>query len=412
MLKKILLVLTSVLLFMNCKNSEQEDNRNLDSEYENILYDSSISKEEKCGKLVELFVKKYDIKTALSVSVQNENFRFCKNSGLTSLSTKNVCDTETLHYVYSISKTFTSALTLTLCEQKILDIDSTIEFYLPELFTEDYMGEKDLSLYINKNATIKELLNHTSGIYDFVKNSRLYNTQNPIFLETWNPEYILDYIEHPKENKGTYIYSSTNYIILGLIIEKVTEKQLNLLLEEYFYSPLHLSSIFLIPQDEADYLSVAHPHVYPNTDFNLAGDGFTPIDLVNIIKPLVYLLGKASWSSGGMVSNAESICKWGYELYSKKGTAISENIRKSLYQSLLDVNTDKSDVYGYGIRKLLYKDFEFVGSYGRSIGSENLLYYNEQYDTSFCILSNCNMKANETPNIDELLFWLFECIKF
>lgn len=127
---------------------------------------------------------------------------------------------------------------------------------------------------------------------------------------------------------------------------------------------------------------------------------------------MVYLLGKAAWSSGGIVSNAETICKWGYELYSPKGNAISENTRKLLYQSILDINADKTDVYGYGIRKLFYKDFEFVGSYGRSIGSENLLFYNEQYDTSFCILSNCNMMTNGSPNIDELLFWLFECIKF
>lgn len=410
-MKRILfLVAIFSFLFINCKNTETEND--VDSEYYNILNQNTLSVEEKCNNITELFIKKYNVKTALSISVQNKNIRFYKNYGLSSLSTKNICDSETLHYIYSITKTFTSALTLTLCEKNILDLEDKIEYHLPELFTESYAGEKDLNLYINRNATIKQLLNHTSGIYDFAKNSKLYNTRNRIFTESWNPELILDYIEHPKEKTGTYLYSSTNYVILGLIIQKATGKNLNILFNEYFYEPLELSDIFLAPQDEINYDVISHPHVYPNTDFNLTGDGVTPIDLLDILKPLSYLVGKASWTSGGMISNADTISKWGYELYSEQGNAISQAIRNQLYKSIIDINTDKSEIYGYGIRKLFYNEFEFTGSYGRSAGSENLLFYNKTYDTSFCILSNCNMKANKSPNIDELLFWLFECVKF
>ena len=409
-MKKFLFLFTiCLLLFANCKNSETECD--IDSEYYNILNQNTLSVEEKCNKITELFIKKYNIKTDLSISVKNEKMNFYKNYGLSSLSTKSICNSETLHYVYSITKTFTSALALTLCEKSILNLEETIEYHLPELFTENYTGTKDLTLYINKDATIKQLLNHTSGIHEFSKNSKLYNTTNNIFTKSWNPELILDYIEHPKEKIGTYLYSSTNYIILGLIIQKATGKNINLLLNEYFYEPLELSNTFLAPQDEIDYNLIAHPHVYPNTDFNLTGDGVTPINLTNILKSLTYLLGKASWTSGGMISNAKTISSWGYELYSEKGNAISKDIRKLIFESIIDINADKSDVYGLGIRKLFYNEFEFVGSYGRSIGSENLLFYNKSYNTSFCILSNCNMKTDDTPNIDELLFWLFECIK-
>lgn len=407
--KFLFLLAICSFLFANCKTSETEND--ITSEYYNILNQNTLSVEEKCGKITELFIKEHNIKTVLSVSVKNEKINFYKNYGVSSLSSKSVCDSETLHYIYSITKTFTSALTLSLCEENILNLKETVEHHLPELFTENYAGSKDLNLYINKDASIEQLLNHTSGIYDFAKNSRLYNTANNIFSKPWNPELILDYIEHPKEKIGTYLYSSTNYVILGLIIQKVTGKSLNILLSEYFYEPLELSDIFLAPQDEPNYNLVAHPHVYPNTDFNLTGDGITPINLTDILKPLPYLLGKASWTSGGIISNADTISRWGYELYSEKGNAISKNARKQLFESINDINADKSDVYGYGIRKLFYNEFEFAGSYGRSVGSENLLFYNEIYDTSFCILSNCNTRADNSPNIDELLFWLFECIK-
>ena len=267
-MKKFLLLLAICsFIFINCKTSETESD--IDSEYYNILNQNTLSVEEKCNKITELFIKKYNIQTALSISVKNEKISFYKNYGLSSLSMKSICDSETLHYIYSITKTFTSALTLTLCENNILKLEETIEYHLPELFTENYAGSKNLNPYINKDATIEQLLNHTSGIYDFAKNSKLYNTKNPIFTEPWNPELILDYIEHPKEKIGTYLYSSTNYVILGLIIQKATGKKLNNLLNEYFYEPLELSDIFLTPQDELDYYSVAHPHVYPNTDFNL-----------------------------------------------------------------------------------------------------------------------------------------------
>ena len=160
--------------------------------------------------------------------------RFYKNYGLSILSTKNICDSETLHYIYSITKTFTSALTLTLCEKNILALEDKIDYHLTELFTESYTGEKDLNLYINRNATIKQLLNHTSGIYDFEKNSK------------------------------------------------------------------------------------------------------------------------------EMISNADTIGKWGYELYSNQGNAISQVIRNQLYKSIIDVNADKSEFYGYGIRKFFYDEFEFT----------------------------------------------------
>lgn len=166
-MKKFLFLLAICLfLFVNCKNTETESD--IDSEYYNILNQNTLSVEEKCNKTAELFIKKYNIKTALSISVKNEKINFYKNYGLSSLSTKSVCDSETLHYIYSITKTFTSALTLTLCEENILNLEETVEHHLPELFTENYAGSKDLNLYINKEATIEQLLNHTSGIYDWL----------------------------------------------------------------------------------------------------------------------------------------------------------------------------------------------------------------------------------------------------
>lgn len=408
-MKKLFLIFNIfIFTFISCSDFNKKDDIN----YVDIVNNSSLSKKDKCNKVIENFILENEIKTAISVGIKSNNFEYFNYHGFQSIKTKEKCDSTSLQYIYSITKTFISALTLRLYEKNILDIDKSIDFYIPELFCREIKDEKkDLNLYIDKDATIRELLNHTSGIADYAKNFKLYNTKNSIFEDKWNPVNILDFIENTKNNRGIYNYSTTNYVLLGIIIEKVTQEKLNCLIKNFFSDSLNLDSIFLTPQDNVDYLKVSHPHIYPNTDFNLSGDGKNPIDITLIIKRFLILLGKASWAGGGIVSNSKDISKWGYELYSDNGKAVSKNLRNLLYKSVSSEINEKEDIYGLGVRKIKYKNYDFIGSYGRGCGSENLLYYNKDFDASFCILSNCNMKNDKTPNIDELLFWLFECVK-
>lgn len=79
----------------------------------------------------------------------------------------------------------------------------------------------------------------------------------------------------------------------------------------------------------------------------------------------------------------------------------------------VSANSDKSIepvAYGYGIRKFFHGGFEFLGSYGRSIGAENLMFYNKDKDVCISILSSSNMKKDKTLNIDELMYEIFECL--
>ena len=85
-------------------------------------------------KLIERvyrFIDKYEIKTSLSVSVYNQNTDFSINEGRTSLSGGGENSETTLHYIYSISKTFVAAAALTQVQENIIFLDSKLSDILP-----------------------------------------------------------------------------------------------------------------------------------------------------------------------------------------------------------------------------------------------------------------------------------------
>ena len=85
---------------------------------------------------------------------------------------------------------------------------------------------------------------------------------------------------------------------------------------------------------------------------------------------------------------------------------MAEEIRQTMYQSIEKID-ETSEYYGYGVRKLFDNGddgIEVVGSYGRGVGSDNLMFYDSEYDICIAILTGCNKNKNGTPDIEKLLF--------
>lgn len=349
-------------------------------------------------KTVHSFLDQHNIQTAVSVAVQGNDVDFSIDTGYTSLSTRESNGSGTLHYIYSITKTFVAAAVLQLVEEGKLTLNTTVGDILPEV-------EFD-PVYINTSATVAELLSHTSGIQEYVDNPALFY-KNPYRTSQWNPQFLLPFVQSPKTERGLFTYSSMNYILLGLMVERVSDTTAAQLIQNQFLQPLGLEATFLAPQDTVDSGRIAHPHVYPGTTLSLVGDGKTPIDITTVITDALELLGKSSWTAGGMVSRAEDIARWGYELYSRNAV-VSPAIRDKMLDSVSRFSQSDKEAYGYGIRKIYHNSASLIGSYGRSIGSENCMFYNPNKDTCYVILTSSNTSKDRTPNIDQLLFSLQE----
>lgn len=357
------------------------------------------------------YINKYNIKSAVSVCVYGKDFRDYWHSGLHSVQKLNEteCTRNSFHYIYSISKTFVASKILLLEKAGSLSLNDTISDFFPNLCT-DY----NIANYINMDATIEELLTHKSGICDFTSNSKLYSENPFISNSEYDPLVLLKYIEHVKQGRGNFIYSSANYILLGKIIENVTGKSLQTVYNEDFLTPLNLSKTYITPPYDFDYQKICHPHVYPGTQLNLTGDTSTPIDLCTVFSEtdFIKITGLSSWAAGGMLSNAGDIAKWGYNLFSENGIDELKDIREEMLDSVKNYEYGAENSFGYGCRKIFIDENHWlIGHYGRSFGSENLMFYTPDLDLCITILLSENQSINGKPDVDDLLKKLIKLFK-
>ncbi|MGH2549305.1 MAG: serine hydrolase domain-containing protein [Thermomicrobiales bacterium] len=144
--------------------------------------------------------------------------------------------------LYSITKTFVAIVVLQLIEEGVVSLDDVIPHWLdkPEVSAIPSIDE----------ITVRQLLTHTSGIFDY------FDDESPFLLDAflgesadwsrfWSVEELLGYSDGsratpyflPGEGRR---YANTNYILLGMIIEKATGKSFSDELDSRILSPLGL----------------------------------------------------------------------------------------------------------------------------------------------------------------------------
>lgn len=180
----------------------------------------------------------------------------------------------------SITKTFVAAITLQLVKENKIELDDPLGKWLA-----NYPN-------IDANITIRQLLNHGSGLGGFYKNERFWPDVEADLDRVWLPEELLAYVEPPsKLHGGLPRYVNTNYILLGMIIEAVTGSSLEKELQNRIIGPLHLDSTYL-----------------PEKDFNPERWA----DSTALFSSLYSIVGAA----GAIASTSKDIAKWSHVLYS------------------------------------------------------------------------------------------------
>jgi CubicO group peptidase (beta-lactamase class C family) len=139
--------------------------------------------------------------------------------------------TQQMRYsIGSISKQFTAAAILLLQQQGKLSIDDPVSKYIPGLTRGD-------------EVTIRMLLSHTSGYQDYWPEDYLM----PPMRKATTAQYILDtWARKPLDfDPGTkWQYSNTNFVIAGLIVEKLSGEPLMKFLQQNIFGPLDMKSVY------------------------------------------------------------------------------------------------------------------------------------------------------------------------
>lgn len=150
---------------------------------------------------------------------------------------------ETRMRIASISKVFTAVVVLQLFEEGRLDLEAPLATWYPDLVPRA------------EQITVRRLLNHTTGLHDYLENSTFLTLayQRPDY--TWLPGELAAYAGKQGAlfapgTPGAWDYSSTNYVILGMVVEAVTGNTLAQEMRTRIFEPLGLEGTYFVP-DEA-----------------------------------------------------------------------------------------------------------------------------------------------------------------
>ena len=134
--------------------------------------------------------------------------------------------------IASVTKPFTATVVLQLVAEGKLRLDDTIDRRVPGLVPN------------GSGITVRQLLNHTSGLHDFEDNPRYLKPYlNGDFAHYWSPRQLVQMgvSQKPLFAPGTdYSYSNTNYVVAQLIVEKITGNPLGVELKRRIFQPLRL----------------------------------------------------------------------------------------------------------------------------------------------------------------------------
>jgi D-alanyl-D-alanine carboxypeptidase len=291
--------------------------------------------------------------------------------------------------VGSTSKTFVSALVLNQIASGYYALSDTVGVVLAD--HPDY-SSFDQTM-VNSEVTVGEMLSMTSGLADYNEN---FKGKAGLFsAQTWKPADNINLLQSAYDSPGQFEYVDTNLVLLGLVAEKYGKNDLYSLYQQEFLEPLGISALFLSED------SVPENTARPYDDISNYGGSFG-----NLINAAPYSFehyskgqGRIRWACCGLVSTPENIARWGYELYSRRGTAISQDSRKVLYQSAAGdlVNFQGSmQNYGYYIAKRMFtlSDSTEITAYGHPGGGggySSLLRYSPELDLSISILANSTL---------------------
>ena len=271
----------------------------------------------------------------------------------------------------SVMKNFVATIILQLEEADSLSIDDKLYQWLPRYNN------------IDSNITIKQMLNHTSGIYNFTDNPAFSNAMNSNLNRYWTPEEIVSqFVLPPNFAPGaSWRYCNTSYVLLGMIISKITRTSLSQQLHERFFTPLGMTNSFFEPQD-----SVTAPYAHNWVDLN--GDGILD-DASGIPRTAIY---SSTVGSSGITTNSESLIKWGRNLYG--GSLLTQASRNKM---LTFISMSSPGINGYGLGTFRYNaGGRYCYGHGGNLFGYSCMYMYYPQD-SICISLMVNKDVDTGP---------------
>ena len=304
---------------------------------------------------------------------------FEKGYGVRDLRTKAAIDADTNFRLASFTKQFTAIAIMLLVHDGKLRYEQSLTEIFPE-FPAD-----------GKAITVRNLLNHTGGLPDYEDlMDAVEKSKGPI----WSPEKqiqdaeVLQLLE--KESQGKFApgtkweYSNSGYVVLGLIVAKVSEKPFAEFLHERIFAPLKMEHTLVFGKGKNEVTNRAFGHSKKDNAFVETDQSST----------------SATQGDGGIYSNLEDLSKWddafrNHTLLSEKEFAaaitpaklppgadskLAEDVPKSL--------RGHASAYGFGWFLNLQDPHPLMWHYGDTMGFKTAIFRYVRDNVSVIVLCN------------------------
>lgn len=233
----------------------------------------------------------------------------------------------------SVGKTFFAALFMRLVAEGRLNLDQKIAYWL-----EDKPWFKRLPNA--EEITFRMLLNHSSGLPEYVESPEFVDAlwRNPD--RVWTPEELLSYVlDKPAKFPAGYgwSYADTNYILAGYVAEQITGESLYSQIRQQLLLPFGLSHTEPSVHRKLPRLAVGYS--MPSGPFHINGrtvtDGQLPFS------------PQFEWAGGGFVSQVSDLARWAKVLY--EGGAFDPRLMPVVLRGV-PAGTGPGDQYGLGVQ--------------------------------------------------------------
>ncbi|MFD5100341.1 serine hydrolase domain-containing protein [Streptomyces albidochromogenes] len=297
--------------------------------------------------------------------------------------------------VGSITKTFTATVVLQLVQEGRLSLDDPVAAYRPEVPN-------------GKNITIRQLLQMTSGLYNYAEDPSFNRRLDRHPEARWTPRELLDIaFSHPAYFRpGTgWHYSNTNYVLLGLIAEQLTDRPLGRLMRERVFGPLGLHRTSL-----ANETSLPGPYaqgyqfignVAGLTAPVLTGKAAAAADWsAGNPRNVTHASGSAGWAAGAAASTVDDLRRWAPALAT--GTLLDPRTQRERLTFIPTSTTPGRPSYGLGIADVN----GFLGHDGQISGYNSFVGHDPERRATVVVLTNLNQSPDGTAPADELTKFL------
>lgn len=317
--------------------------------------------------------------------VETPEKKFLGSAGLADIETQAPMQTSHVMPSGSAGKKLTSLLTVLLEQEGLLNLDDNIN---------NLLDAKILAQIENSdNITIRQLLNHTSGVFDYLDETTADDFYNAVLVS--DPEQLkLDQFALTFAlNKPAYStpgeafnYSNTGYLLIGLILDKLLTEHHSVAIRNRIFEPLGMNSSFYggIEKQRGDIIS-----------------GYFKDDIIGTLntKPFYEYIG---FADAPLRSNVEDLALLLKNIVSGDST-LSEDVRARFFEAESMVKVNETTEYGLGIFKEKINNKTVYHHGGLEAGYTTANIFIEETQTSITAFFNCGLNQQCEAESDQVI---------